>query len=303
MQDPLTVFVQIVVSGLTVGSGLALVALGYNFVFSATRIVNFAQGTMIVVAGYVAFALTRTGVPIGLAFAGAVMASAVVGALVERVAVRPLGRIDPATNVAWILTTFSVGLIALDLVRLTVDSQVHALPDLAHSFFGWQKATVAGVPIVASDVLLVVTTVGLMIGISAIQARTAAGRAFRAVAEDRQAASLMGINATRVVVATFAIAGALAAVSAVLLAPRLGVRLQNGEILATEAFVCAVLGGLGSTRGAVAGGYTVALVSAGVRSINETSARFESLVIFALFLAVLVVRPTGIFGSPYVEKV
>src|SRR6187397_1688599 len=96
-----TDIVQILVSGLTVGSVLALVALGYNLVFSTTRIVNFAQGSMIVIAGFIAFALTRAGVPIWVAFGLTVLASAVVGVLVELVAIRPLGRFDPATNVGW----------------------------------------------------------------------------------------------------------------------------------------------------------------------------------------------------------
>lgn len=298
-----TDLVQILVSGLTVGSVLALVALGYNLVFSTTRIVNFAQGSMIVIAGFIAFAMTRAGLPIWLAFILTVVASMAVGVIVELVAIRPLGRFDPSTNVAWILTTFSVSVIAIDLIRITIDAQAHPLPPLLESVFGWTGSRVSGVAITPTDLLIVISTLALMVAIEVLQVRTMLGKAFRAVAQDRQAASLMGINTAAVVRMTFALAGAVAAIGAVLLAPKLFVKLENGLLLGIQAFIAAVLGGLGSTRGAVVGGYAIAFTSAIVKSISTTSPRYEPIVIFALFLAVLVVRPAGIFGSPAVEKV
>ncbi|MEY2568956.1 MAG: branched-chain amino acid transport system permease protein [Actinomycetota bacterium] len=298
-----TDIVQILVSGLTVGSVLALVALGYNLVFSTTRIVNFAQGSMLVIAGFIAFALTRSGVPIWVALFWTVIFSMGVGVIVELVAIRPLGRFDPSTNVAWILTTFSVGLIAIDLIRITVDAQAHPLPPLLTSVFGWDGSRISGVAVTPTDLLIVVSTIVLMVSIELMQARTMLGKAFRAVAQDRQAASLMGINTTAVVRMTFALAGAVAAIGAVLLAPKLFVKLENGILLGIQAFIAAVLGGLGSTRGAVVGGYAIAFTSAIVKSISQSSPRYEPIVIFALFLGVLVIRPAGIFGTPAVEKV
>ena len=299
----MTDLVQILVSTVTVGSVLALVALGYNLVFSSTRIVNFAQGSMLVIAGFIAFAMTRSGMPIWLAFFLTIFASAAVGVLIELLAIRPLGRFDPSTNVAWILTTFSVSLIAIDLTKALVDAEAHPLPELLGSVFGWRGSRVAGVSITPTDALIVVTALGLMVAIEALQVRTMLGRAFRAVAQDRQAAALMGVNTEWVVRGTFALAGALAAIGAVLLAPKLFVKLENGLLLGLQAFIAAVLGGLGSIRGAVAGGYAIALTSALVKTASPTSGRYEPLVIFALFLAVLVIRPSGLFGSPAVEKV
>src|ERR1700751_3801622 len=121
----MTDLVQIIVSVLTAGSVIALFAFGYNLVFASTRIVNFAQGSMLVVAGYVAFAITREGVPLWAAFIITVVVSLGVGVLVEVVAIKPLGRFDPSTNVGWILTTFGVGLIAVDLIKKFVDVQPH----------------------------------------------------------------------------------------------------------------------------------------------------------------------------------
>src|SRR6266516_1693138 len=127
----MTDVVQILVSGLTIGSVIALVAFGYNVVFASTRIVNFAQGSMLVIAGYVAFAVVREGVPIWVAFAAAVGLSIVVGVFIEIVAIKPLGRFDPSTNVGWILTTFGVGLIAIDVIKKTVGAEARRLPPLA----------------------------------------------------------------------------------------------------------------------------------------------------------------------------
>lgn len=299
----MTNLVQILVSGLTVGSVLALVALGYNLVFSTTRIVNFAQGSMIVVAGYLCYSLIREpngfGLPLVLAFVITVVVSALVGLLIEVVAVRPLGRFDPATNVAWILTTFSVSVIAIDAVRLAVDARPHPLPPLV----SWRGFHLSGVAITGTDILIVGTALGLMVLIDGLQRRTMLGKAFRAVAQDRQVASLMGINTTAMVMLTFALAGALAAIGAVLLAPKLFVKLDNGLLLGVQAFIAAVLGGLGSTRGAIIGGYSIAIVSAIMKTISPAAGHYEPLVIFALFLLVLVVRPSGILGQAVVDKV
>lgn len=299
----MTKLVQILVSGLTVGSVLALVALGYNLVFSTTRMVNFAQGSMIVVSGYLCYSLIREpngpGFPLWLAFIITVVLSAGVGLLIELVAIRPLGRFDPSTNVAWILTTFSVSVIAIDVVRLAVDARAHPLPPLV----GWKGFRIEGVAITGTDILIVATALTLMVVIDALQRSTMLGKAFRAVAQDRQAASLMGINTTGMVMLTFALAGALAAIGAVLLAPKLFVKLDNGLLLGVQAFIAAVLGGLGSTRGAVIGGYAIAITSAIMQSISATAGRYEPLVIFALFLLVLVARPSGILGQATVDKV
>jgi len=298
-----TDLVQILVSGLTVGSVIALVAFGYNLVFASTRIVNFAQGSMLVIAGYLAFAVVREGAPIWVAFLVSTAASLVVGVLIEIVAIRPLGRFDPSTNVGWILTTFGVGLIAVDLIKRTIGAEARRLPPLVGSAFGWRVSRAAGVAITPTDVLIVVAALAVVVALELLQHRTWLGRAFRAVAQDRQTASMMGVNAQAVVMITFALAGALAAVGAVLIAPRLFVKLDLGVNLGVQAFIAAVLGGLGSTRGAILGGYTIGFTSAIVTTVSSQGANYEPLVIFAVFLLVLVVRPSGILGSPAVEKV
>ena len=299
----MTKAVQILVSGLTVGSVIALVAFGYNLVFASTRIVNFAQGSMLVIAGYVAFAIVREGVPIWAAFLASVVVALGVGGLIEIVAIKPLGGFDPSTNVGWILTTFGVGLIAIDVIKRTIGAEPRRIPPLIGSIFGWRVAKVSGVAVTVPDVVLVVTALALVVSLELLQHRTALGRAFRAVSQDRQIAGLMGINTEATVMITFAIAGALAAVGAVLIAPIQFVKLDNGVNLGLQAFIAAVLGGLGSTKGAVAGGYVIGFTGAIVGTVTSEGGSWTPVVVFIVFLLVLVVRPSGIFGSPAIEKV
>lgn len=302
-----TDLLQIFVSGITVGSAIALVAFGYSLVFATTRIVNFAQGSMLAVAGFVTFSFWdegHFGLPFLIAFVLAVVFMALVGVLIEVLAIRPLGRFDPSTNMGWILTTFSIGIIAVELVRITIGNASRGIPALVGSVLGWERSVVSNVAIGASDIALVVVAVVVMVGFELLQVRTMLGRALRAVSQDRPAAALMGINTGLMVTLAFALAGALAALAAVFIAPRFGgVQFQGSLALGLTAFVATVLGGLGSTRGAMLGGYIIGFTNAIVATIPWLGARWQDTVIFVLFLSVLVIRPNGIFGEARVEKV
>ena len=301
---------QIVIYGLVVGSVLSLVALGFSLVFSTTRIVNFAHGSMLTVAGYFTFVLVRSGMNIWVAFIAVVGLSAMVGVVVEMVAIRPLGKFDPSTNVGWIITTFAVGLVAVELIKITIGAEPRAIPDLVTSVFGWHGSVINNVAFQPNDALIIIAAVVLMLALEVMEQRTFVGRAIRAVAQDKQTASLMGINTQGMVTLTFAMAGALAAIGAVLLAPRLSVKLDSGQLLGLQAFVAVVLGGLGSTRGAILGGYVLGFTGGIVRTVgvpglisSSKGSAYEPLVVFALFLIVLVVRPNGILGQRQIEKV
>jgi branched-chain amino acid transport system permease protein len=295
--------IEILDYGLVVGSVLALVALGYNLIFGTTRIVNFAQSSLVVVGGYFAFVLIREGFGIWTTAILTIAFTAVIGVVVELVAIRPLGRFDPETNVNWIFTTFAVSLIIPDIIKLTITSAPKEIPDLVHSMFGWRGSVFSNVAIGPNDLLIVGVTLLLMVLLEVMQARTFVGRAIRAVAQDKSTASLMGINTSAIVVLTFAMAGALAAVGAILLAPRVGVNFNNGLVYGIDAFIAAVLGGLGSTRGAVIGGYVLGLTGGIVRVVSSQGANYEQLTVFVIFLIVLTLRPQGLLGQRVVEKV
>jgi branched-chain amino acid transport system permease protein len=299
--------VQVAKYALTIGSVYALVAFGYSLIFSTTRIVNFAQGTLVVVAGYLGWWLYAVafdrGVPILVVAVLAVAASALVGLVFDLVAIEPLGLFDPATNIRWLVTTFGAAIVAQELVSKLISDSGQTLPDLVGSFAGWNGTVIADVAWGPSDILLVVVAIAVLLTLEAIQARTRVGRAFRAVAQDRQAATLMGIDPKATVRLSFVLAGALTGLAGVLIAPLYGVRFHIGLDLGVAGFVAAVLGGLGSTRGAVAGGYLVGLVEGMVGIFTTRAETYRPIVVFAVFVLVLALRPRGLLGRPAVEKV
>ncbi|KAA0233407.1 MAG: High-affinity branched-chain amino acid transport system permease protein LivH [Acidimicrobiales bacterium] len=299
--------VQVVVYTLTVGSVYALVAFGYSLIFSTTRIVNFAQGTLVVVGGYLAWWIYTQafdeGLPLIVVLLMVVVLSGLVGLVFDLVAVAPLGRFDPATNIAWLVTTFGAAVVAQELVARTISDTGQTLPALGSSILGWQGSVVEDVAIRPSDLVLVGSTLLIFFFLDAMQERTRIGQAFHAVAQDRQAASLMGINPTAMVILSFVIAGALAALSGILIAPRLGVRFNIGLNLGVYGFVAAVIGGLGSTRGAILGGYLVGLVDGVVGVASKRADSWRPLAIFLVFVLVLTLRPSGLLGKPVTEKV
>lgn len=299
--------VQVVVFTLTIGSIYALVALGYNLIFSTTRIVNFAQGTLVVVGGYLTWwfyvRVFDENLPLVVVTLLVVVVAGFVGLLFDLVAVAPLGRFDPETNVAWLVTTFGAAIVAQEIVSKTISDEGQTIPDLSRSMFGWTGSVVQNVAIRPSDVLLVGVTLLLVVALEALENRTRVGRAFRAVAQDRQAAALMGINPRAMVVLSFVIAGSLAALGAVLVAPRLGIRFNISLALGVYGFVAAVIGGLGSIRGAVLGGYLVAFIGGLVGVLTTRSDTYTPLAVLAVFVLVLALRPKGLLGRPVAERV
>jgi branched-chain amino acid transport system permease protein len=299
--------VQTLVYAVTIGSVYALVAFSYSLVFSTTRIVNFAQGTLVVLGGYMAWWLWSSvferDVSMILITLLTVLLAAVVGLVFDLVAIEPLGQFDPATNIAWLVTTFGAAIVVQELVAQLISDTGQSIPDLFGSFFGWQGSVVRDVAIGPSDVVLVATTLVLVVALELVQARTRVGRAFRAVAQDRQAAALMGINPKAMVRLSFIIAGAITGLAGVLIAPSYGVRFNIGLNLGLAGFVAAVLGGLGSTRGAIVGGYMVGLVEGVVGVMSSRAEAYRPIAVFVVFVLVLTLRPTGFLGRPVVEKV
>jgi branched-chain amino acid transport system permease protein len=232
-----------------------------------------------------------------------VLLAAVVGLVFDLVAIEPLGQFDPATNIAWLVTTFGAAIVVQELVAQLISDTGQSIPDLFGSFFGWQGSVVRDVAIGPSDVVLVATTIGLVVALELVQARTRIGRAFRAVAQDRQAAALMGIDPKAMVRLSFLLAGAITGLAGVLIAPSYGVRFNIGLNLGLAGFVAAVLGGLGSTRGAIVGGYMVGLVEGVVGVMSSRAEAYRPIAVFVVFVLVLTLRPTGFLGRPVVEKV
>lgn len=294
------VFFQNIIIGILNGSIYGLVALGFSMIFLTTRMINFAQGEQLMVGGYSYFLLSQVlHWPMLAALAGAVAAAILVGILVQTLAIRPLGKFDPNTNIAWILTTLATGLIFVDVVKFFAGADQRKVPPIIDA----PPITIPGIgaQLEAQQLAILIGAIVLMLILEAVHTRTTLGKALRAVAHDPATASLMGINPTFMVLYSFGLAGALAAIAGFLLAPKTFVTLSMGTFNGLKGFVAAVVGGIGSTRGALVGGLTIGIVES--MAIFFRLADLATGAVFLSLVIILLVKPQGILGEALIEKV
>ncbi|HEX6081789.1 MAG TPA: branched-chain amino acid ABC transporter permease [Methylomirabilota bacterium] len=287
--------VQLLVTGLALGSMYGLVALGYHITWATSRTMNFSQGHAVMVGAVVAWALVvALGWPLPLGLVATLLALAAFGAVIERVAVRPFFR---ASSPAWLLSTIACGIIAENVAQLLFGKDARAFP----SSLTQRPILVGGAGFYPQEVLIPVVGLGLMALVQLFYHRTRYGRQLKAVAWNAEAAGLMGINVPRAVMASYALSALLAGVAGVLLAPLLNVAPTMGTIIGLKAFAVAIIGGLASAPGIVLAGLGYGLLEAVVAGYVSTGAR--EIVGFALVIAVLVVRPWGLLGAPPARRV
>ena len=287
--------VQLLVTGLALGSMYGLVALGYHITWATSRTMNFSQGHAVMVGAVIAWALVvALGWPLPIGLLATLLALAVFGALIERVAVRPFFR---ASSPAWLLSTIACGIIAENVAQLLFGKDARAFP----SALTQRPILVGGAGFYPQELLIPVVGLGLMALVQLFYHRTRYGRQLKAVAWNAEAAGLMGINVPRAVMASYALSALLAGVAGVLLAPLLNVAPTMGTIIGLKAFAVAIIGGLTSAPGIVLAGLGYGLLEAVVAGYVSTGAR--EIVGFALVILVLMVRPWGLLGAPPARRV
>jgi branched-chain amino acid transport system permease protein len=293
-------FLQAIVQGLTSGGVYALIALAFSIIYMTTRVINFAQGEVLMLGAYIYFAaFTKSGLgfPWPLALLLALIASMIVALLVHLVAIAPLGKFDPNTNIGWILTTLSVSLILVEVVRNIAGEQSKRVDPIISSLAG--KKTIFSIE--PKQYLILIVGVLLALVLEVLHSKTQLGRALRATAHDKATASLMGINTGFMVRYSFAVAGILAGIGGWLLAPVIFVDPNMGTLVGLTAFVAAVVGGIGSTKGALVGGLTIGVVESLAKWAG--AGEWSSAMVFLTLILILVVKPTGILGEALIEKV
>jgi branched-chain amino acid transport system permease protein len=289
------VLLQLVVSGLALGSMYGLVALGYHITWATSRTMNFSQGHVVMAGAVVAYGIhVAAGWPLAAGVAVALGASAALGLVVERVAVRPFFR---AGSPVWLLSTIAVGIIVENLAMLTFGKDARAFP----SSLALRPVFVLGAGVYPQELLLPVVGLALMGGVQLFYHRTFYGRQLKAVAWDTEAAALMGIHVPRAVATAYALSSLLAGVAGVLLAPLLNVSPTMGTLIGLKAFAVAIIGGLDSAAGIVVAGLVYGLVEAAVAGYVSTGAR--EIVGFAVVIAMLIVRPWGLGGTRPARRV
>ncbi len=278
---------QIIVSGLSLGSIYALIALGLVIIVKASDLINFAHGEMVMVGAVTAHILrVDLRVPFPLAFVLAVLVTLVVGMVIERVAYRPL-RHSPAINV--VLASVAVSILLQNVALRFWSEDTKAFP----SIFGEVPLVLGGFRVVPQDWATIGAAMLCVLGFQFLFRRTRVGLAMRAVMLDRPTASLMGVEVYRTIGNTFGVSAALGAAAGILVSPLIQVQFNMGFIL-IKAFAGACLGGLYSIPGAIVGGLLIGVIE-GLVAAYLTSA-YRDAIVYAILIGALLLRPEGLLG-------
>ena len=286
---------QFLFSGLMVGAIYALVALGLNVVFNATGAVNFAQGEFSMLGGMLGAAmLSATGLPLALVFASTVVAVTAIGVGMERLIVRPVRHAD-VLNL--IIVTIGTSILIKGGVMVTLGKNAAGLP----AFTGERPFRILGATFVPQALWILGVAAAIVVALHFFFDRTLLGRAMRAVASDREAARLMGIDVGRIVMLSFALAAAVGAIGGLIVTPVTLTIYDAGTMLGLKGFAAAVTGGLGNTFGGIAGGLVLGLLEAFGGGL--IGSEFKDVAAFVLLLLLLFLRPRGLFARGESERV
>jgi len=283
---------QQLVNGLFLGAVYALFAVGYTLVFGVLDILNLAHAAIYMIAAFTAYSLVAYGLPIGVAFAGGVVLAGVVGILLDRIAFAPLRRRNAGTlaplissiGAAIIIGAIARGIYGID-ERHFVEGGINAPPiHLGPVTFDAVEATIFATAIV------------LMLALSYVLRSTVLGRSIRAVAQDRIAAALLGVNIERTIAATFFIASALGGAAGILSGLEYNsVSVDMASSVELKGLAVIILGGMGSITGAVIGGFVIGAVE--TLAIAYGLSEWRDALTFGVMFLILVARPAGLFGA------
>ena len=292
-------FLTNLISGLSLGSVYAIIALGYTMVYGISKMLNFAHGDVIMIGGYVSFILSMyVGMNGWIALAIAMAACTLLGVLIERLAYRPL---RGTGSLAVLITAIGVSYFLQNAALLIWGANPRVFPSL---FEGVSTIHAANGRLSVSPVSLftILANIVIMIVLTLFVGKTKAGKAMRAVSEDNGAAQLMGINVNQSISLTFAIGSGLAAVAGVLMCSAYPVLMPTtGAMPGIKAFTAAVFGGIGSIPGAMIGGLILGVIEIFSRAYISTE--LSDAIVFACLIVVLLVKPTGLLGKKVSEKV
>ena len=291
--------IQTLISGLSLGSIYALIALGYTMVYGIAKMLNFAHGDIIMVGAYplltVITAVFTMGLPPFIAILISIALCALLGIVIEFLAYRPLRQAQP---LAVLITAIGVSYLLQNLALLIYGSEQKAFPTIV----ALPTVHIGGVYIDGITLATLVVTAVIMVALSLFINKTRMGKAMRAVSEDKEAAELMGISVNRTITVTFAIGSALAGIAAIFYgAAYTYIRPTTGAMPGIKAFTAAVFGGIGSIPGAMLGGILLGVIE----QLSKTyiSTLWADAIVFGVLVVVLVVKPTGLLGKKISEKV
>ena len=290
-------FLKILISGISLGSVYAIIALGYTMVYGIAKMLNFAHGDVIMVGGYISFcAVQYMGLPGWVSVVLAMVVCTVLGMVIEGLAYKPL---RAAPSLAVLITAIGVSYFLQNSALLIWG----ASPKVYSSIVQGQLELMGGqLKISWVTIVTVVACLIIAVALTLFTNHSKMGKAMRACSEDKGAAQLMGINVNRTISLTFAIGSALAAVAGVLLCSYTTALMPTtGSMPGIKAFTAAVFGGIGSIPGAFLGGILLGVIEALAKAYIST--QLSNTILFAVLIVVLLVRPAGLLGKYVPEKV
>lgn len=291
-------FLSYLINGISLGSVYAIIALGYTMVYGIAKMLNFAHGDVIMIGAYVCYVAGQyMGLPWWLCILAAMVLCTILGVFIERLAYKPL---RAASSLAVLITAIGMSYLLQNTALLIWGSNPKSFPALINVgslvlFDG--KMMLSG-----NALVTMVASLVIMLCLSLFTSRTKAGKAMRAVSEDKGAAELMGIHVNHTISMTFAIGSALAAIAGVLLCtayPTL--QPTTGSMPGIKAFTAAVFGGIGSIPGAMVGGILLGIIE--ILGKAYVSTELGDALVFAVLIVVLLVKPSGLMGKYVPEKV
>lgn len=289
-------FLQQLTNGLTIGVIYALIALGYTMVYGILKIVNFAHGDIFMIGSFLGlFFMQEFQLPLYLAFLLSAVVTAGIGMLIERLAYRPLRLAD---RIVPLISALGVSTLLVSLAQKLWGTEMHPFP----TTFGSRTYTLGSITFSEIQILILLLSFLLMLGLQLFVTRTKTGTAMRATSMSLTNAALMGINTNRMISLAFAIGSSLAACAGIMVGIYYNaVYPTMGYMAGINAFTAAVLGGIGNIPGAMLGGVLLGLVE--TLGGAYISTQYKSVISFSILIIVLLIRPSGILGSKEINKV
>lgn len=287
-------FLQFLFSGLTIGAIYALVALGFTLIYNASDVINFAQGEFVMIGGMVTFFALAAGVPLPLAALLAVTTAILVGLCLYRFAIQPARN---ATAVTLIIITIGASIFLRGVASVLFDKNFHSYP----GFAGANPLQIGGASVLPQSLIVLIGVGAIVLALWLLMSKTLVGKAIIATAANKSAAQLVGVNTGWIIALSFAASAAIGAIGGILATPITLTNYDVGTLLALKGFAAAMLGGMGSPIGAVAGGLIVGLLES--FGAGYLSSAYKDAIAFVVILAVLFVMPQGLFGRASVERV
>ena len=299
--DQSNLFLQQLVNGITLGGVYALIAVGYTMVYGVIQLINFAHGEIYMLGAFLAYTLVAVvGMPFFPAFVLTLMICAVLGVVLDFVAYRPLRK---APRLAALITAIGMSIFLQNMAMLIWGSQIKSYPrDLLPAFFSESAITFGDVSLSWLQLFILSITILFMIILHLTIHKTRIGMAMRAISQDKTASALMGISVNRVISFTFAIGSAMGGMAGILVGLYYNAIFPTmGYVAGIKAFAAAILGGIGSVPGAMLGGGVLGIAE--VMGAGYISSEYRDGISYAVMIAVILFKPSGLIGKQTGEKV